>query len=140
MTAGFGADEARIVVGVDGSGHSLQALRWGADLAAIFHARIDAVTAWDYPALYGWSAIPSDWDPARDMQIVLDDSVRAVFGGEPPAGLRRQVREGGAAKVLLDACRGTLMLVVGSRGHGVSPESCSARSVRTWPSTPLAPC
>jgi nucleotide-binding universal stress UspA family protein len=29
-----------------------------------------------------------------------------------------EVGEGGAAKVLLDACKGATMVVVGSRGHG----------------------
>jgi nucleotide-binding universal stress UspA family protein len=118
MAAGPGTGEARIVVGVDGSGHSLQALRWGARLAAMFGARLDAMTAWEFPAAYGWSAVPSDWDPAQDMRRVLEDSVLAVFGDHPPAGLRREVREGGAAKVLLDASQGAIMLVVGSRGHG----------------------
>jgi nucleotide-binding universal stress UspA family protein len=118
MAADPGSSEPRIVVGVDGSGHSLQALRWGARLAAVFGARVDAVTAWEFPAAYGWSAVPSDWDPAGDMRRVLDDSVRAVFGDYPPAGLQRQVLEGGAAKVLLDASQGATMLVVGSRGHG----------------------
>lgn len=118
MAAGPDVSEARIVVGVDGSAQSLQALRWGARLAAVFGVRVDAVTAWEFPAAYGWSAVPSDWDPAQDMWHVLDDSVRAVFGDQPPAGLGRQVREGGAAKVLLDASQGAVMLVVGSRGHG----------------------
>jgi nucleotide-binding universal stress UspA family protein len=67
MAAGADISEARIVVGVDGSGQSLQALRWGAHLAAVFGARVDAVTAWDFPAGYAWSAVPSDWDPAQDM-------------------------------------------------------------------------
>ncbi len=118
MAADPGSGEARIVVGVDGSGHSLQALRWGARLAAVFGARVDAVTAWEFPAAYGWSAVLPDWDPAGDMRHVLDDSVRAVFGDYPPAGLQRQVLEGGAAKVLLDVSQGAVMLVVGSRGHG----------------------
>jgi nucleotide-binding universal stress UspA family protein len=52
------------------------------------------------------------------MEKVLDDTVLAVFGDQPPAGLQRQVREGGAAKVLLEAGEGAIMLVVGSRGHG----------------------
>ena len=44
----------------------------------------------------------------------------AVFGDQRPAGLKLelQVREGGAAKVLLGASEGADMLVVGSRGHG----------------------
>ena len=118
MTAGPGTGEGRIVVGVDGSPHSRQALRWGAHLAGIFGARLDAVTAWEFPPSYGWASVPTEWNPGQDMGKVLDDTVRAVFGDQPPAGLRRQVLEGGAAKVLLDACEGAIMLVVGSRGHG----------------------
>jgi nucleotide-binding universal stress UspA family protein len=118
MTEGPGDGAGRIVVGVDGSRPSRQALRWGAHLAATFGAGLDAVGAWDFPPSYGWSAVPSDWDPARDMRKVLDETIDEVFGDQPPAGLRRLVSEGGAAKVLLDASRGAIMLVVGSRGHG----------------------
>jgi len=118
MTAGTGTGEGRVVVGVDGSGHSQQALRWGAHLAGVFGARLDAVIAWEYPSSYGWAPVPTEWNPGQDMEKVLDDTVRAVFGDQPPAGLQRQVLEGGAAKVLLDAGEGAIMLVVGSRGHG----------------------
>jgi nucleotide-binding universal stress UspA family protein len=118
MTAGPGNGEGRIVVGVDGSRPSLRALGWGAYLAAMFGARLDAVTAWELPTALGFASVPPDWDPAGDMEAVLDDAVRAVFGDRPPTGLRRQVREGGAAKVLLDVSEGAVMLVVGSRGHG----------------------
>ena len=118
MTEGPGAGAGRIVVGVDGSKPSQQALRWGAQLAGTFGAGLDAVTSWDYPAGYGWGSIPSDWDPAQDMQKVLDQTIQDVFGDHPPAGLRRLVREGGAAQVLLDASQGATMLIVGSRGHG----------------------
>jgi nucleotide-binding universal stress UspA family protein len=118
MTVDPGAGAGRIVVGVDGSQPSQQALRWGAHLATVFGAGLDAVTAWEFPAMYGWAAVPSDWDPARDMRTALDQTVQEVFGDQPPAGLRRLVNEGGAAGVLLDASQGAIMLVVGSRGHG----------------------
>jgi len=118
MTEGPGAGAGRVVVGVDGSVPSQQALRWGAHLAAAFGAGLDAVTAWDFPASYGFGAVPSDWNPAQDMRKALDETVQAVFGDQPPAGLRRLVGEGSAAKVLLDASQGAIMLVVGSRGHG----------------------
>jgi nucleotide-binding universal stress UspA family protein len=54
------------------------------------------------------------------MAKVLDDAVLAVFDDQPPAGLKLelQVQEGGAAKVLLGAGEGAVMIVVGSRGHG----------------------
>jgi nucleotide-binding universal stress UspA family protein len=52
------------------------------------------------------------------MKQVLDDAISATFGNQPPAGMQRHVREGGAAKVLLETAEGATMLVVGSRGHG----------------------
>jgi Universal stress protein family len=52
------------------------------------------------------------------MAKVLENTVRAVFGEQPLAGMHLSVIEGGAAKVLLDRCAGAVMLVVGSRGHG----------------------
>jgi len=113
-----GSGERRIVVGVDGSEHSEQALRWGAYLAATLSARLDAVTAWEYPPSFGWAAIAPDWDPAADMAKVLSDAVLAAFGTDPPPGLQMLVREGGAAEVLLAESAGAAMLVTGSRGHG----------------------
>ena len=118
MTEGPGSGAGRIVVGVDGSPSSQQALRWGARAAAAFGAGLDAVTAWEFPAWYGYGSVPTDWDPAQDMRTTLDQTIEEVFADQPPAGLRRLVSEGGAAKVLLDASDGAIMLVVGSRGHG----------------------
>lgn len=118
MTTASGASQPRIVVGVDGSEPSQQALRWAARFAATFGAQLAAVTAWEYPPSFGWVAIAPDWNPAQDMRKVLDDTIVAVFGDQPPPGLQLLVREGVAAKVLLDACEGATLLVVGSRGHG----------------------
>jgi nucleotide-binding universal stress UspA family protein len=116
MTSSHSGEHRRIVVGVDGSHHSEQALRWGAFLATTLGARIEAVTAWQFPVTYGWAA--PDWEPSKDAEQVLRDTLRRVFGDEPPASVRMFAREGGAAKVLLDASKGADMLVVGSRGHG----------------------
>lgn len=118
MTARPEAGEPRIVVGVDGSRHSEQALRWAAHFAAIFGAHLEVVSCWEYPTSYGWAAIAPDWSPSQDMAKVLDDTMRAAFGDQPPQGTQLLVLEGGAAKVLLEACAGAVMLVVGSRGHG----------------------
>jgi nucleotide-binding universal stress UspA family protein len=118
MAAGPVTGDSRIVVGVDGSSASEQALRWSGQLAAMLGAQLDVVTAWDFPPSFGWAAIAPDWDPAQDMAKVSADTILAVFGDEPPASLRVRVREGGAAKVLLEASEGAVMLIVGSRGHG----------------------
>jgi nucleotide-binding universal stress UspA family protein len=118
MTAGADARQARIVVGVDGSRPARDALRWAAHFARVFGARLEAVIGWEYPPALGWSVLPDDWDPAEDMRTVLQESVADVFGDQPPAGLQLLVQEGGAARVLIEACEGATMVVVGSRGHG----------------------
>jgi nucleotide-binding universal stress UspA family protein len=118
MANGSGTGEPRIVVGVDGSDASNDALRWGGYFAAVLRVRLEVVTAWEYPPSFGWAAIAPEWDPVRDMTNVLEQSVAAVFGDRRPANMALLVREGGAAKELLDASAAATMLVVGSRGHG----------------------
>ena len=111
--------ERRIVVGVDGSPQSKLALRWAAYLAETCGACIEAVMAWEYPATYGFSSSSVvNWDMQADYDKGLSATIDAAFGPDRPFGLRMTVREGNAARVLLDASDGATMLVVGSRGHG----------------------
>lgn len=109
----------RIVVGVDGSDPSKDALRWAARLAPVIDADIEAVLTWEYPTNYGWSPpYPDDWRPDLDAGKLLESTVNEVFGDERPAGMTTTVSEGGASRELLLASKDAEMLVVGSRGHG----------------------
>lgn len=108
----------RIVVGVDGSTQSLQALRWAAQFAGTCGATLRAVTVWEFPATYGWAAWPSEWDPPRDAHRVLVEAIAKAFDGHPPVELEEVVREGNAARILIDEARFATLTVVGSRGHG----------------------
>lgn len=111
----------RIIVGVDGSEGSKQALRWAARLGEATGARIDAVTAWELTSLYGWSAlaaVPALYSPQPDIEKSLNETVDEVFGANRPAGMRIKALEGPAVRTLLTASEGALMLVVGSRGLG----------------------
>ena len=108
----------RIVVGVDGSEQSKQALRWAARIAAAEHATIDAVAAWHFPMPAVWAALPPGFTPQTDMEKVLTRTVDEVFGPDRPKGMRLHVFEADAARMLLDVSNGALMVVVGSRGHG----------------------
>ncbi|MDT4911109.1 MAG: hypothetical protein QOC66_237 [Pseudonocardiales bacterium] len=107
-----------LIVGVDGSESSIDALGWARRLAELLDAEIDAVTAWHYPATDGMSTAAAEWDPSVDAARILADAVRSAFGEDQPAGLRAVVTEGHPAKVLLDASADAEMIVVGSRGHG----------------------
>lgn len=108
----------RVVVGVDGSAQSVQALQWAARLARMLGASLDAVIAWEYPVAYGWSPIPLDWNPAQDMDEVLAHAVDTAFGTDRPDALNLEVIEGHAAHVLLEQSKAADLIVVGSRGHG----------------------
>lgn len=108
----------RIVVGVDGSIQSRQALRWAAQFAATNASIVRAVSAWEFPATYGWASWPNDWDPPRDAERLIDETIEQTFGDQPPVTFEKVVREGSAAKILIDESRFATMVVVGSRGHG----------------------
>jgi nucleotide-binding universal stress UspA family protein len=107
----------RIVVGVDGSESSKQALRWAARLAAADGSRIEAVTAWDYPQSFN-APVDVSWRPDVDADTVLRETLDEVFGDDRPEGLQPEVVHGSARTVLIEASRGASLLVVGSRGHG----------------------
>lgn len=105
-----------VVVGVDGSEPSLQALRWAAKIADASGAHVDAVAAWHYSIPFGW-ALPA-WDPRADMDRILKAAVDAALGPRLPADTNLIVCEGNPINVLLEHSAGALMVVVGSRGHG----------------------
>jgi nucleotide-binding universal stress UspA family protein len=112
-------EAARIVVGVDGSPSSLDALRWAIAQAHLSGAVVEAVTAWDYPPTYGWSIPVPDDALATGARTALADSVREAAGPDGPAAqIHASVVHGNAAQVLLEAARGADLLVVGNRGHG----------------------
>ncbi|MDQ2957788.1 MAG: universal stress protein [Actinomycetota bacterium] len=114
----------RVVVGVDGSESSRQALRWAAFVATASGSIVQAVTAWQPLSANGWAvgyasmAVPDYWNPAGDAEKVLVETVDEVFGANRPPLLETVVREGAAARVLLEVSAGARLLVVGSRGHG----------------------
>ncbi|MBT1003785.1 universal stress protein [Paenarthrobacter sp. DKR-5] len=111
--------QAVIVVGVDGSAPSVQALRWAGRLAPTLGASIAAVAAWEFPAESAFGAYPPvDWNPEQDAAAALDEAVTEAFGEAVPDGLQRRVLRGQAARVLLEESRPAAMLIVGSRGHG----------------------
>ena len=117
-------NKPRIVVGVDGSASSEQALRWALRQAKLTGAGIEAVTAWHFPFISGGYTWPpsglmvSTTDFRKMAGRVLADTVsRATSGGVSPP-VTQEVLEGDAAAVLIRESAGAELLVIGSRGHG----------------------
>ena len=112
------AARPRIVVGVDGSDGSKQALRWAHHLARLTNARLDVVAVWEYHAVFNLTALPELEFPAADVERSLAETVDEVLGAERPADLRLKALSGPTVETLATASEGALMLVVGSRGYG----------------------
>lgn len=111
-----------IVVGVDGSEESRDALRWALEEAALRHTTVHAVYAWTYavvPGELGWVAPPTEsLDAVRESATEMLDTTVEEVAGDSEVEVRRSAVQGGAANVLLDAAEGAELLVVGSRGRG----------------------
>jgi nucleotide-binding universal stress UspA family protein len=117
------ASGARIVVGVDGSPSSQEALRWAARQAGLTGATLEAVIAWHWPLMVGGYAWPpvgvlEATDFSKEARRVLTEAITSALGPNPSVPVTEVVGEGPPPRVLLDAADGADMLVVGSRGYG----------------------
>ncbi|WP_161790189.1 universal stress protein, partial [Streptacidiphilus carbonis] len=74
----------RIVVGVDGSDSSKQALRWALRQAELTGGVLEAVTAWDLPQFYG----SLGWVPPSSTDEAAVEA-RARGARQSPRGSRR---------------------------------------------------
>jgi nucleotide-binding universal stress UspA family protein len=110
--------QSRIVVGVDGSQGSKDALRWAAHLAPTLGATVEAVSVWQFVASFGWSRFGGLPAPHPELEKDLQATVDEVFGPTRPVEITTRVVEGDPAGALLAVARDAAMIVVGSRGHG----------------------
>jgi nucleotide-binding universal stress UspA family protein len=119
-----------IVVGVDGSRGSQQALSWAADEARLRGTRLCAVHAWRLPLtegapepnVLGHPIFPEQ--PLEELSTSLTAAgariLEEALAGIDVSGLEieRDVVEAAPARALLAAAQAADLLVVGSRGRG----------------------
>ncbi|WP_329320618.1 universal stress protein [Streptomyces sp. NBC_01262] len=106
-----------LVVGVDGSAVSTEAVRFAFEEAAFRGARLIAVSAWQPPFP---SSVPMDV-MEQEVRRPLAESTAGWTDKYPQVELRREIIRGHPVKVLTDAAKNALGLVVGSRGLGGFP-------------------
>ena len=113
----------RVVVGVDGSPASEEALAWAAREANLRGARLDVVHAWTMTEVTSQYGAPFVGDPdalQRASQALLEDMVEGLADerdGGPPELLLQSVA-GPAAQALMQSAAHAELLVVGARGLG----------------------
>lgn len=107
----------RIVVGVDGSPNSLDALVWAVGQAAVSGAGVQVMIAWDYPTLAGVDPMTTRVDLRAKAQQTIDARLAEAMSA---ASVKVSVVDiaGHPAEVLLDASVGAELLVVGKRSQG----------------------
>jgi nucleotide-binding universal stress UspA family protein len=114
-----------IVVGVDGSDRSRDALRWAVDEAKLRQDKVLAVHAWEPPGLSAVDIPPAE-PPVYLPELIahvqkgaeaLVERVTAEFKNEG-VELEPLAIEGAAASVLVEVAKDADLLVVGSRGRG----------------------
>src|SRR5690348_12909053 len=111
-----------VVVGVDGSEGSRDALTFALEEARVRGADVKAVAAWHVPAsAYDTGWVPVAVDPGDFEKIAssaLEQTLADAHAADSGVSVTPIVREGQAADVLVAEARGADLLVVGSRGLG----------------------
>ncbi|MGW2271422.1 universal stress protein [Streptomyces yangpuensis] len=117
--------EPLIVVGVDGSRHSMEAVRWAVEQARLTGGRVHAVMAWEWnrnPFAIGMAEAQFAEQEASTAEEAarrkLADTVTAAVGASPGVPVFRRVEQGSPARVLVDASKEAHLTVVGTRGYG----------------------
>jgi nucleotide-binding universal stress UspA family protein len=113
-----------IIVGIDGSDHSIRALKWAVNEAAVRHAPLTVLTVNDAVAGY-WGGVvmyAGNQDLTKQAHETAEKETESVLAEtdretRPPSVTVRAVT-GLPAEELINAATDADMIVVGSRGTG----------------------
>ncbi len=115
-------EKATVVVGVDGSKTSADAIAFAFDQAEATGAKVLAVHAWHSPAsTYDGGLGPLMFDPAEVEEVsrvLVAESIAGAVADHPDVEVETRLISGQRARALLMAAESADLLVVGSRGRG----------------------
>ena len=117
-----------IVVGVDGSAASREALRWAAQEAGLRGARLVAVHAWAFvsvtpigdPGMIPMPAVDFPGQLEAEQEAAgadFDAAIAEAFGTESAIEIEKRLVEGDAGNALVSESTGADLVVVGSHGR-----------------------
>lgn len=108
-----------VVVGVDGSTSSRDAVRWAARQATLTGATLRAVASWRWPNYL--TRIPPTVHLAEDTAQVLDEVLADALVGFEELEVEKRVLEGPPGPALLTQADNASLLVVGAQGRAAFP-------------------
>ena len=113
-----------IIVGIDGSNHSIRALEWAANQAAVQNAPLTVLTV-HLVLQSGWTGnpvtFPEDSEELEKEHQAAEEmtlKVTSQLGEARPASVTVRAVNGFPSQELIQASREADLLVVGSRGAG----------------------
>ena len=113
-------DMTAVIVGIDGSDPSIDALRFAATEARLRQVPLRVVHAWMVPVvglpMDGAVLTPEPFE--RQARRTVESALTAVGGELVGVEVERVVEIGGAVTVLLEQASKDDLVVVGSRGRG----------------------
>ena len=118
--------KGRMVVAVDGSPSSIEALEWASKHAQKLDCYIEVIAMWQVFILSGdpiaagmpFGLIVPDTTLEHSMHAVLNECAEKVFEHSRPLDLIMRTVQGDPTYVLIEESKTATMLVLGSRGHG----------------------
>lgn len=113
-----GKQAPKIIVGVDGSAASVEALLQAEKIGQAIGASVEAWTCWDFPVGYEAYLAAGIDGFAHIEEESLDRALVKAFGSAKPPNIVRRLVHGPVRSTLIDATRDAVMLIVGRRGHG----------------------
>lgn len=117
------ASANQVVVGIDGSPHSLAAIAFAFDEASRHGWELVVIHAWDVPAfdliVSPQGAVPFPLADVADSEIRLAAEVLAGFRTDyPDVTVQERLVRAPAVQAILEASVDAALIVVGTRGHG----------------------
>ena len=108
----------RILVGVDGSEGSRQALAWASDDAAVRGAVVDAVTVYRHLGRVASDQMGRPRRKGDEARHRLSDLISDIATDHPDVQIQSLLLQGDPAETLCRLASDADLLVVGARGHG----------------------
>jgi nucleotide-binding universal stress UspA family protein len=109
---------APVVVGIDGSVRSVDALRWAVHMARLSGADVHAITGWEVPITIMLVPTYTEADYAREARGVLDRAVAEVQETEPDITIEKHLIQQRPALALMEWAEGAQLLVIGGHCRG----------------------
>jgi nucleotide-binding universal stress UspA family protein len=117
-----GPDAGRVVVGIDGSELSVDAVRLAFSAASARAVGLTILHAWAAPDFDApGTAVPTELvleEVEQDELRAMAETVAGLREEHPDVAVEQRLVHGKASRVLIDASRGAELMVVGSRGRG----------------------